>query len=419
MAPKITPDIGAAASGIFTYFPAAVMALVGIASWITHRKDELAWATLFEDRATWPILSPAWRVILELADYLRYLQFMFLAGSLTLEYPGFYQPIISQTDWSSLLYWAGPIDHGFTYTGVEDGLYVSNRSYGLEYMSQMIGFPQVPDIMINAFINLLILVFAVVVGSLILYLVMSELGRGFYLIPVTWDAGYILLGMVLSFFSLPLLSYLSYELILIGYLPNYRIIIVGFLMAIIVYSNFLLTRHVDSQKDPSDRSSPALSQGSRSTRYLMKARKYWSQYLPAGIPLLQGIVIGGLQDWGLVQVHVLMGIEIILLLHMAISLRGRIFVSISAWCSIARLLIICLTFTFAYSRSELTKQWIGYVMLCFHGIVIIFGFLCVALWRLAQASLGNVRSHRRAQCNERGESNSFTVSRSSSSIYQL
>ncbi|KAJ5589185.1 hypothetical protein N7537_011863 [Penicillium hordei] len=331
VAAKITPQIGTAASVIFTYLPAVVMALVGVASWKTHANDALRWISFIESRAAWSILGPMWEVISDLAVYLQYLQFIFLAGSLTLKYPGFYQPIVSQVAWSSLLYWMGPINHGFTYPGVEDGMYVTNGTYGLEYMSQTLGFPQMPDITIDSFINLSILLFAVVIISLILCLIMSRLNGGFHLTSVTWNAGCIIIGMALSFSSLPLLSYLSYELILIGYLPNYRIILVGLSIAVLVYSNFLITRHVQRQKELNDSSSPDFSQGARSAGSSMKPRQYLSQYLPAAIPLLQGIVIGGLQDWGLVQVLLLMGTEIILLLHMGISLRGRLFLSISAW----------------------------------------------------------------------------------------
>lgn len=412
VAAKITPEIGTAASVIFTYLPAVVMALVGVASWKTHANDSLRWVSLIESRATWSILGPMWEIISDLAGYLQYLQFIFLAGSLSLKYPGFYQPIVSQAAWSSLLYWMGPIDHGFTYPGVDDGMYVTNGSYGLEYMSQTLGFPQMPDITIDSFINLSILIFAVVIISLILCLIMSRLNRGFHLSSVTWNAGCIIIGMALSFSSVPLLSYLSYELILIGYLPNYRIILVGLSITFLLFSNVLITRHVQRQKELNDSSSPDFSQGSRSAGSSMKPRQYLSQYLPAAIPLLQGIVIGGLQDWGLVQVLLLMGTEIILLLHMAITLRGRLFVSISAWCAFVRLLTICLTITFACSSNETTKQWVGYIMLCLHGIMIIFGFLVFALWQLTQALRGNVGTVLRPLSNPRIKSNTTRVSHS-------
>lgn len=390
VAAKITPEIGTAASVIFTYLPAVVMALVGLASWKTHTNDALRWTSLIESGATWSILGPMWEIISDLAGYLQYLQFIFLAGSLTLKYPGFYQPIVSHGAWSSLLYWMGPINHGFLYPGVQDGMHVTNGTYGLEYMSQTLGFPQMPDITIDSSINLSILLFAVVIISLILCLIMSRLNGGLHLSSVTWNTGCIIIGMALSFSSFPLLSYLSYELIIIGYLPGYRNVIVGLSITILVCSNFLITRHLQRQKEPNDSSSSDFPQGARSARSSMKPRQYLSQYLPAAIPLLQGIVIGGLQNWGLAQVLLLMGIEIIILLHMGISLHGRLFGSISAWCAIVRLLTICLSITFACSSNETTKQWVGYIMLCLHAIMILSGFLIFALWQLTQALRGNV-----------------------------
>jgi hypothetical protein len=137
---KITLDIGTTASASLTYIPAGVLVLIGIALWQRHI-HKLGRISLFKYSTAWARHGPAWGIILDLADYLRYLQFIFLAGSLSVDYPGFYQLIVGQMAWSSLLYWVGPINHGFTYSGVEDGLYVSNASYGLEYMAQMIGFP--------------------------------------------------------------------------------------------------------------------------------------------------------------------------------------------------------------------------------------------------------------------------------------
>jgi hypothetical protein len=242
---------------------------------------------------------------------------------------------------------------------------------------------------------------------LILCLVMSRFSGGFHLSSVSWNAGCIIIGMALSFSSLPLLSYLSYELILIGYLPNYRIFIVGLSMAIIVYSNFLITRHVQRQKELNDSSSADFPQDGRSTESPMPWQ-YLSQYLPPAIPLLQGIVIGGLQDWGLVQVLLLMGTEIILLLHMATSLRGRLFLSISAWCNLVRLLTVCLSITFACSPNETTKQWVGYIMLCLHGIMVIFGFLPFALWRLTQTLRGSASTVLRNNSSAARVSHSIT-----------
>ncbi|KAL4924716.1 uncharacterized protein BDV17DRAFT_300878 [Aspergillus undulatus] len=374
---KITPDIGKTASAAFTYIPAIITILVGIASYLKHVNDPgnnspTAWA--------WTRQGPIWEIILDIASYLRYLQFIFLVGSLTMEYPGFYQPIVSQLAWSSLLYWTGPINHGFTYSGIEDGMYVSNSSYGLEHMAQMLGFPQMPDIMLNASINLVILVSALVVASSVILL--ASLDTKQVLINAQ-AAGRLILAVALSFFALPLLSYMSYEFILIGYLPSYRVTLVGLTMVFLVYLNYAITSYFNSQRELRLRNmSSAVDSGESQPTRLEKLGQALSHYLPHAIPLIQGIVVGGLQDWGLAQILVIGGCEAIILISMVLQQRTRILRSMAAWCATVRLVTVTLSITFVCPSSEAIRQWIGYLILCLHGGVIIFGHLVVSLWKV-------------------------------------
>ena len=376
---KITPDVGKAAAIAFPYIPAAVVVLVAITSWLKHHNKA---GVKVGCRAAWANQGPIWEIILDITDYIRYLQFVFLAGSLTMEYPGFYQPIVSQVSWSSLLYWTGPIDHGFTYTGVEDGMYVSNASYGLEYMVQMLGFPQMPDVMLDAFINMFILVSGLIVVLLILCLITSGSGYLPSLTAILWQGGYIILGVTLSFFSVPLLSYMSYELILIGYLPNYRVTLVTLAMVAIVCANYLISRHF-KQRDLSDTS--AVSDQDSPPTDSSKLLRYLD-HLPHAIQLAQGIIIGGLQDWGLVQLLTLVGCEVVLIIHTAMQRQASFFISKTAWCAAVRFLSLLLSLTFVCSSNEAMKQWVGYVILCLHGAVIIFGFLLISLWELSRGA---------------------------------
>lgn len=405
-AAKITPDIGTAASTTLTYIPAVVMVLVGVASW-QRQLSEPGGNSLFEYRSAWASQAQIWEAVLEVASYLRYLQFIFLAGSLSVEYPGFYQPIVSQIAWSSLLYWKGPIDHDFTYTGVEGGMYVSNASYGLEYMVQMLGFPQMPDIMLDAFINLLILVSGLLVVFLILWMITLGLDQVPLLSP---SIPILILGVALSFFSLPLLAYMSYELILIGYLPNYRVTLVALMMAVLVCLNYLIIRYFANKKEPGDTSPAEVSlQDSRSTgpRELVR---YISHFLPHAMPLLQGIVIGGLQDWGLVQLLVLGGCEIVILFNIAIQRHAGSFMSNSFWSAVVRLLTISLSIAFACPSSEAAKQWVGYLILCLHGVMVILGFFFISLWQLCGAARKRISAMHNRLPDHREHSDSIPVS---------
>ncbi|KAA8646489.1 uncharacterized protein ATNIH1004_007922 [Aspergillus tanneri] len=403
---KVTPYIGIAASAILTYIPVGVLVLVNLTSWV-KRRNQLGRNWLFEYRTSWSSQGPIWDVTLDIADYLRYLQFIFLAGSLTMEYPGFYQPVVSQVAWSSLLYWSGPIDHGFTWTGVEGGMYVSNTSYGLEYMSQILGFPKMPDIMLDSFINLFVLITALIVVLLIICLITLGSSRPMPpLSSVLRNAGCIILGVTLSCFSLPLLSYMSYELILIGYLPNYRVTLVGLMIAVLVCSNFFIAYHFERQKERRD---TALSVDSSPRDSLLSGSRELAQtvshYIPHAIPLLQGIVIGGFQYWGLTQIIVLGGCEIILLLHMAIQRRASFFASKATWCATVRLLTLLLSIVFPCRSSEKTRQWVGYFILCLHSAVVIFGFLFISLWQLYRSTRKRIGSVHNSASDRSNHSN--------------
>lgn len=86
------------------------------------------------------------------ADCLQWLQFFVLTGSLSLSYPGFYQPIISRAAWSTLLmntsyFTHDPISAG-SWKG--DGIYAFEAwVYGYERMSQAVGLLTTNDIWVS------------------------------------------------------------------------------------------------------------------------------------------------------------------------------------------------------------------------------------------------------------------------------
>lgn len=371
---KITPDIGNAASAVFTYIPAIITSLVGLASYLKQGNNSLATSDGTRQDAIWAI-------ILDIAGYLQYLQFIFLAGSLTMEYPGFYQPIVSRLGWSSLLYWKGPFNHGFTYSGIEDGVYVSNSSYGLEHMAQMLGYPQMPDIMLNASITLVILVAALLVIAAVVLLASLQDFRD--VLDNSQVAGRLVLAVVLSCFTLPLLSYMSYEFILIGYLPSYRVTLVGLIMMFLVYLNYTVTSHFNNQRDRELRLGSMAAGESQPTR-IEQLRQALLRYLPHAIPLVQGIVIGGLQDWGLAQLIVIGGCEAIVLISMVLQKRTRDLGKLAVWCASTRFVTVILSVTFTTTSNETARQWIGYLILCLHGGIIVFGYLVVSLCKVSR-----------------------------------
>jgi hypothetical protein len=273
----------------------------------------------------------------------------------------------------------------------------------------MIGFPQMPDIMLDAFINLFILVSALIVILLTLYLITPGSCQPPSPSSMIRQAGWIALSVTLAFFSFPLLSYMSYELILIGYLPNYRVTLVGTMMAVLICSNYLNTRHYKNKKEQRDTSTTGISlQDDQSTHSRELLVRF--SFLPHAIPLLEGIMIGGLQNWGLVQLLVLGACELIVLLHMILQPHAKLFLSRTIWCATVRLLTLLLSIVFACRLSETIKQWIGYLILCLHAVVVFFGFLLDSAWQLSRVAWKRIEGTHASSKNRRDHAHALAVS---------
>ncbi|KAH3229073.1 hypothetical protein LV164_007148 [Aspergillus fumigatus] len=379
-AARITPDIGAAASAAFAYLPAAILLLVGMASWC--RQTQQRRRSVSEHGTTPTAPDSVRKIVVDVADYVRYLQFIFLTGSLTMQYPGFYQPIVSQLAWSSLLFWSGPIDHGFRYPGIEDGIYAVNGTYGLEYMAQNLGFPSMLDIKFDALINLCIVVSAIVVIWLVGWLLKCGSWHGVSLDAVLVQfpaACHSIAGVTLLFFSLPLLAYLAYPFALVPHLPSYNICLIVLMIGVLVGSNLFVARYQTKQKPRrSDHNS------SEASPRFDTSMEYIAHYLLYCLPLIQGLAIGGLQLWGWVQLLLLGGCEVITLAHLIIQRRTKFMLSKSAWCTAVRLLTLILSVAFVCPSREITRQWIGYFILVLHSVVIVFGFLFISVWHIGR-----------------------------------
>jgi hypothetical protein len=324
---------------------------------------------------------------------MRYLQFVFLAGALTIDYPGFYQPVVGQLSWASLRYWAGPVDHGFIYPGVEDGMYVSNASYGLDYMARMVGHPQVPDIMINANINLLVLICAAMFIIATFWLAVGPSPQH-PLSTTVHETGYLVLGAALVFFSFPLIAFMSNELRLIGYLPNYRVVIMALVTTVFFGLNFVALNHFGCDQGSVAIALEHSGQARRQTRPQIWLQRF-GHFLPQAVALLHGLIIGWLQDWGLVQLALLNVFEMALLVYLVVQRRWNSFMSRTVWCALIRVLTLTFSIAFASPTPEVTKQWLGYFILCLHAAVVVFGYFLVSsleLYRAAWLKLQSIRA---------------------------
>ncbi|OAA56845.1 hypothetical protein ISF_07361 [Cordyceps fumosorosea ARSEF 2679] len=383
---KITPYIGTSSAVALALVPAGVMAVVGAASWQTYAAAAIGGVDRYVDFSSALVShqGPVWDTIMDAGVYLRYLQFAFLSSSLSIEYPGFLPPIASNLAWSSLMFWRGPYDGGLTWPGVEQGMYVSNATFGMDYMVRMLGFPRIMDFMFDAFLNLAILVAALLAILCAVHMLASRLNPQNSASSFrTRKLGYMSVEVCLSLFSMPLLAYMSNDLMLLGYLPHYRVTLIALTMLVLLYVHFLITRPFLRPKSPTKLPSGSL-RNSRHTSGIRGALQSLSFYIPHFMPLLQALAVGALQDWGYVQTIVLFVAEVAILVHTAVSKYATFRFSRyeTALLCACRLMTVSLLIATALLTEEAAKQWMGYVIICLHGIVIFPGFLGPSIWRL-------------------------------------
>lgn len=384
-AAKITPYIGTAYIVVFTLVPAGVMALVGAAAWQTHAAELGVDHFVDFSSALVSHQGPVWETIMDMGVYLRHLQFVFLSSSLSIEYPGFFQPVTSNAAWSSLMFWRGPYDGGLTWPGTEQGVYVSNGTFGMNHMTMVLGYPRIMDFMFDAFLNLAVLIVALIVILCVVHWLASRSNpRPSALSGIhTRKLAYMSVEVCLSLFSFPLISYMSNDLMLMGYLPNYRVGLIALTMLILLYVHFIITRPFLRSRRRIGLSNDAQST-SRQSFNLSRAFQTFLSYMPHFMPLLQAVAVGALQSWGVVQVIVLFVAEIAILMHttMAKNVLFRFSRLQTALLSASRLITISILIPMALLEGEAMRQRIGYAILCLHGVVILVGFPATSIRRL-------------------------------------
>ncbi|KAL2132600.1 hypothetical protein VTI74DRAFT_3590 [Chaetomium olivicolor] len=344
------------------------------------------------------------------ADCLLHLQFIFFLGSLTLRYPGFYQPVTSLFHWSALFSPTGPFGQDRRYNAVNDGIYEINGtltgSYGLELMSQITGSPMTMDVWWNMVV-IVATITAVVAVLILVYRFISQLvpSLRFSLLgdkgldswgPVsnsaiaygTWNV----LRVVLSYFLTPIVTISAYQLDNV-FLPAYHLALAALLIVLVVIgltwmwriapSNQLWVLLLDSSKryrlvrrdDPDINSDVGLSG---------KNRNIFAVIIFA-LAFSRGIAIGGFQFSPLAQVVGLAGTELVLLVSTAVlrPLRRRA-LSLFVWSGVARLVVIALTAVFLpeLDASISVRSRVAIAILAINAAVLVLGCAVPATIRL-------------------------------------
>lgn len=389
---NITPDLGPRISGLLTWLPAAVLILSGISTvaaaiWSPWGSSDIfKWSSNYgRDEDLLRLVTPGF------GDVLGYIQFVVLTGSLSLVYPGFYQPAVSQTSWANLQFNESFVSHGNGTQSLMDGIYTYNGTYGLTRMSQLVGMTATEDMWACMAIWLLVICAAVVALCQL-----GFFGRWIYrkatdtqeedLRQKNWPftAGNVI-RIVFNFFFLPIVSLSMYQLVVAPHSPTSVVVMaVILLVAVIAFAVWML-RMIFTTKPRSllfDDIQTVLLYGPLYNTYTDQAAPF--AIIPVFITFMRGVAIGAVQPSGIAQLIILAICEVILILTMNAFKPFHGPTSMNLWhtiLSVIRLITILLSVAFVPSLgvNEASKGWIGYAILLCHACVLVFGFFLNSL----------------------------------------
>ena len=394
---NITPDLGKPVANLLTYVPLAILIISGIATAFASifspwgSTDTFKWTSNYgRDEDLLRLVTPGF------GDCLQYLQFIVLTGSLSLQYPGFYQPAVSQSSWASLMFNKSFVSHGNGTSSLEDGIYAVRAAYGLDRMSQYVGMSQVEDVWAGMMVWLLVILLAVVTfiqaGFLVrwLYRQISDIPEeDLRAKNMPFSVGNVI-RIVFNYFLLPIVALSMFQLVEASRSPAYVVALAAVVLVVLVGFSAWLLRVVATTRPRShlfDDLPTVLLYGPLYNTYSDNAAAF--AMVPVLLNIIRGVAIGAVQPSGVAQIVLISICEVVFILTLHAFRPFHSPTSMNAYhtfFAIIRLLTTLLSVAFVPSLgvTEAPKGWIGYVILLMHGIALVFGFLLNSIQTFAE-----------------------------------
>ncbi|OBS24283.1 hypothetical protein FPOA_04829 [Fusarium poae] len=325
-------------------------------------------------------------------DVLAYIQFIFFSGAMSLQYPGFFQPLVGLSGWSTLMLPAGIVENRSPYAraGVKDGIYEHNGTItgapGLELLTQMTGSAVKPQSWMNTFVlSLLVFVFLYIISYIIhrLEIMRSSSILGSTNLGSSFKTQYwAVVRLFLSCFMLPLSAWATYQF-LDGTIFGYQ----NSVMAILVLSLLLAGFYWSWSQEPEMAS--LFIHGPPCARSENKKVQKYCPLIIFFLMLFRGCIIGGLQTYSSVQVGLLLSCEAMHLMSMTYWTGLSHLTSLPGTLYMARIILSSIHIGFLPGvTSHSCKIIVAYINLCGHVIVLVFIFLIPILFDLGKFALG-------------------------------
>ncbi|KAL2255975.1 hypothetical protein VTK26DRAFT_2402 [Humicola hyalothermophila] len=392
----VTPDLGDLA-WMPRFLPLLVLVFVGAATVFAGIFSPWGAADIFHWSSNYGRDPDLLRLVTPgFGDCLQYIQFVVLTGGLTLHYPGFYQPIVSQAAWSTLMF-----NHSFVtkdpgWSSVQDGIYVTNGTYGLQDLAQLAGMGKVEDIWAGMMVWLL----GIIAAMFVLFysgFVIQWLYRFVQKIPeedlrakkLPFTLGNVI-RIVFNYFLLPIVALSTFQLVVAGDSPAYTVALAVVTLVLIIGFAVWLLYLIATTKPRAflfDDLPTLLLYGPLYNTYSDEAAAF--TLIPVLLTFVRGIAIGAVQPAGVAQVVLLAICEVIQILTLHAFRPFHSPTSMNAYhtlFSALRLITVLLMVAFVPSLgvTDGPKGWIGYAILVTHAGVLVFGFLLNAVQTIVE-----------------------------------
>lgn len=392
----VTPDLGSLA-WMVRFLPLVVLVLVGAATvfaaifspWGTS--DIFHWSSNYgRDPDLLRLVTPGF------GDCLQYIQFVVLTGGLTLNYPGYYQPIVSQASWSTLMFNQSFVSDKPGWEAVRDGIYYTNAEYGLGHLAQLSGVAEYKDIWPGMMVWLLVIIAAMFVLVQAGFIV-QWLYRFIQKIPeedlraknIPFTLGNVV-RIVLNYFLLPIIALSTFQLVVATKSPIYMAVLASLTIILIIGFGAWLLRLIATSKPRAflfDDLATVLLYGPLYNTYSDEAVAF--TLIPVVLGFVRGIAVGAVQPAGVAQVVLLAVCEVIQILTLHAFRPFHSPTSMNAYHTLfaaLRLVTVLLMVAFVPSLgvNEGAKGWIGYAILVTHASVLVLGFLLNAVQTIVE-----------------------------------
>ncbi|KAK3299110.1 uncharacterized protein B0H64DRAFT_387167 [Chaetomium fimeti] len=392
----VTPDLGDLA-WLLKFLPLLVLLFVGVATVFAGIFSPWGAADIFQWSSNYGRDPDLLRLVTPgFGDCLQYIQFVVLTGGLTLNYPGFYQPIVSQGSWAALMFNQSFVSKDPGWVSVRDGIYITDGIYGLQDLSQLVGMGTVDDIWAGMMVWLL-----VIIAGMIVLLQAGFFAQWLYRfvkkIPeedlraknIPFTLGNVI-RIVFNYFLLPIVALSTFQLVVASGSPAYAVTFAVVTLILIVGFAAWLLYLIATTKPRAflfDDLPTLLLYGPLYNTYSDEAAAF--TLIPVLLTFVRGIAIGAVQPAGVAQVVLLAICEVIQILTLHAFRPFHSPTSMNAYhtlFSALRLITVLLMVAFVPSLgvTDGPKGWIGYAILVTHAGVLVLGFLLNAVQTIVE-----------------------------------